>query len=97
DEYDCFDNWECYDQSGFVNPGFLCDGTDDCADGSDEGYCNGDFFSCDGDTVALQTQLVCDGEVDCADGTDEDYCFYTFTCADGIFGISRARVCDGNG
>ncbi|MDA7464307.1 hypothetical protein N8996_05910 [Candidatus Poseidonia alphae] len=60
------------------------DGTEDCADASDEPNVqdDGSMFMCnDGSTIDFH--LANDGSVDCADGSDEDNFIDEFTCPDG--------------
>jgi hypothetical protein len=45
----------------------ICNGTNDCADGSDEAPCQ---FPC-GDGTSVPASKVCDGTRDCANGSDE--------------------------
>ncbi len=60
------------------------DGTDDCADASDEPdlQSDGSMYMCD-DGSTIDFYLANDGSADCADGSDEDNFITTYTCANG--------------
>ncbi|RPI58594.1 MAG: hypothetical protein EHM50_10400 [Lysobacterales bacterium] len=82
--------------SGGEVPGdAICDGAQDCRDGSDENQSlcggSGETFAC-GDGESIPQAWVCDFEADCASGSDEVGCD-TFDCGDGSF-IPSTWVCD---
>jgi len=60
------------------------DGTEDCADASDEPaiLIDGSMFMCD-DGSTIYFYLANDGSADCADGSDEDNFITEYTCANG--------------
>jgi hypothetical protein len=58
----------------------VCDGEDDCDDGSDEVGC--ELFAC-GDGTSVAPEVVCDGYLDCDNQRDEGADCAMFTCASG--------------
>ncbi|KAF1770403.1 hypothetical protein GCK72_002221 [Caenorhabditis remanei] len=71
-EFTCLHSKKCISRQN------ICDGDDDCGDGSDEDpnavckdfKCVGHRFQCDG-INCIPPSFLCDGKTDCADGTDE--------------------------
>ncbi|KRT81787.1 Fibronectin domain-containing protein [Oryctes borbonicus] len=83
-----------------IHASWLCDGSPDCLDSSDELHCikisrcNKDQFKCRKDGNCIHIYKVCNGVTDCPDGSDESSCTYdynipevpaTASCANGFF------------
>lgn len=55
-----------------VRQQWVCDGSPDCEDGSDEAGCGS--FACQDGTTIEGSFIACDGQKQCADGSDESGC-----------------------
>ncbi|XP_051875801.1 very low-density lipoprotein receptor-like [Pristis pectinata] len=96
----------CKDGTECVLFEYLCDGDEDCSDGSDEMDCSEvcdepDAFKCLEGTNCIQGHLHCDGIAQCQDGSDEMNCFQEsdlcgFWCDNRQMCIPLDWICDGS-
>ncbi|KAL7839110.1 hypothetical protein SRHO_G00257680 [Serrasalmus rhombeus] len=77
--------WPCASKTQCVPQSWRCDGTKDCADGSDEAACDASCpphqFQCRS-SECLDPSVLCNGETDCMDGSDEGGACSTDACTD---------------
>ncbi|XP_078701688.1 uncharacterized protein LOC144927824 [Branchiostoma floridae x Branchiostoma belcheri] len=92
---------KCADGSCFP-PEVVCDSVVNCADGSDEGFCehisgppcSGSQFKCPVTSTCIDKSTdVCDGESDCASGIDEQLCFVPTRCPDNYSYLAHTHRC----
>ena len=77
---------------------FYCDGDDDCADKSDETFCNyvdhcpAHRHACPDLSGCLPLDLLCDGAHDCRDRSDEDEAVCRGRLGDSLVNLTSAAV-----
>ncbi|XP_056636916.1 low-density lipoprotein receptor-related protein 1 isoform X1 [Diorhabda sublineata] len=94
--------FQCAQKKHCIPNTYLCDGVDNCGDGSDESAdaggpcanvsCGENQLKCD-KTTCIAKHWVCDGEKDCLDGTDEDPQTCSKVCTPNQFKCEKSRRC----
>ncbi|XP_070577717.1 uncharacterized protein [Ptychodera flava] len=96
------DEFTCIADNSCIPIGWLCDGTEDCADASDESHtnctqtsCTADEFTCERNHACIPIGWFCDGIVDCFDTSDENHveCDQTLCTADQFYCESDETYC----
>ncbi|XP_066511705.1 very low-density lipoprotein receptor-like [Hoplias malabaricus] len=78
--------WQCVSRTACVPQSWLCDGTNDCNDHSDEANCEPQScrphqFQCES-SGCVDPLLLCNGKADCPDASDEGGACWNQTCTD---------------
>ncbi|XP_060522093.1 prolow-density lipoprotein receptor-related protein 1 isoform X3 [Cylas formicarius] len=94
--------FQCFHKKHCIPNSYLCDGVDNCGDGSDESdseggpceniKCGEQQIMCD-KTTCIARHWVCDGEKDCLDGTDEDPKMCSKICPINQFKCKKSKRC----